>query len=201
MTADGLLPAFSILDRDSMTFHPLHNVTRLTSQSPIGSSQSSCTYPWRKSPKSGPVINLCVCLQWAMRPSTGPCTEDIWSSTSLSRSSPSFMVTFPHACALCSASRTRGRPPSHPKFQGGRKRSSGRVSALSCGFNDPTAHSGDDGSNAENKFCIIRDVTIAGTLTITLSNQHSNNQTILALGQQMSQSVPWWRVLILLTLR
>lgn len=28
--------------------------------------------------------------------------------------------------------------------------------SLSCGFNDPTAHSGDDGSNAENKFYILK---------------------------------------------
>lgn len=113
----ALLPAFSILDCDSVTSQPLRNATRPTSQSPGGASRSSCTYPWRRGPRLD-LLSIFVCLQWAMRPSTGLCTEDIWSSTSWSRSSRSFMVTFPHACAPCSASRTTARPPSHPQIPG-----------------------------------------------------------------------------------
>lgn len=59
---------------------------------------------WRKTFK-WTYYYLCVCLQWATRPSTGLCTEDIWSSTSLSQSSPSFTVTFP-ACLRCLLSLT-----------------------------------------------------------------------------------------------
>lgn len=58
---------------------------------------------------------MCVCLQWAMKQSTGLCTEDIWSSMSLNQSSLSFTVRFLLAVALVGCAHCSFLPHCHKK--------------------------------------------------------------------------------------